>query len=82
MKNSAITSVSRSIGFLLLGALLSVPAWPQYLPNQNGEQNPPNQNAPAARIGAINFGQGSASINKSKSAQTPSAPQFWLKARN
>ncbi len=63
MKNSAITSVSRSIGFLLLGALLSVPAWPQYLPNQNGEQNPPNQNAPAAQIGAINYVEGSASIN-------------------
>ena len=43
--------------------MLSVPAWAQYPPNQNGEQNPPNQNAPAAQIGAINYVEGSASIN-------------------
>ncbi|MGB7728550.1 MAG: FecR domain-containing protein [Candidatus Acidiferrum sp.] len=63
MKNSAKTIVSRSVGFLLLGAMLSVPAWAQYPPSPNGEQNPPNQNAPAAQIGAINYVEGSASIN-------------------
>jgi hypothetical protein len=63
MKNSAKTIVSRSVGFLLLGAMLSVPAWAQYPPNQNGEQTPQNQNAPTAQIGAINYVEGSASIN-------------------